>query len=81
MKAILTRKDVFTSKKGDKWVGLSFVNIKTGKTGDSLIKLSEYEKANLPDDIALTSKELEQYTAVDVSFDQTGRLESIAAAD
>jgi len=79
MKAILTRVESFTSKKGEEWVGLSFVNVKTGKTGESLLKKEVYESSGLPDDIAVTSKELEDYKAVDISFDQTGRLESISA--
>lgn len=79
MKAILTRVEEFTSKKGDQWVGISFVNVKTGKTGESLLKKEVFASAGLPEDIAVTSKELEQYSGVDISFDQTGRLESISA--
>jgi hypothetical protein len=79
MKAILTRVDSFTSKKGDEWVGLSFINVKTGKTGESLMKKADYDKAGLPKDIAVTSEELGQYKGVDISFDQTGRMEAISA--
>ena len=77
MKALCFGKRSFTSKKGDQWVAFSFLSEK-GKVGEALMRAEDFASSNPTEkNFVDSSKLIEQLPAFDLSFDQTGRLESI----
>jgi len=81
MKIILTSKQNIKAKTGQQYVKLSFLNIKTGESGDVFLTADQFASYNIPDASILSKENVDDVSwpiePVDVEFNQRGRVESL----